>query len=137
MTIAVIGNGTTLQLDNAAGSLTSVGEVVSVTPLNLSVGTVDATHLSSTSGHREFISTLTDAGEASVTVNWLAGDATDILIRTAGTDRQVRTFKVTFVNTKYISIECFVTSYAPASVTPDGKMEMTFTVKFTGVPTYG
>ena len=137
MTIAIVGNGTTLQLDNAAGSLTSVGEVTNVKPYSGTAGTVEATHLSSTSGYREYIATLSDGGEAAVTVNYLPGDATDVLIRTAVTDRLVRTFKIVFPNTKYIQSECFVTSYDPAGVVADGKMEMTFNVKFTGVPTYG
>jgi len=137
MTIAIPGYGATAYLDNAGGTPTLVGEVVSFTPFAMSVGTADATHLSSTSGHREFISTLTDGGEASVTINFLPGDATDILVRTAMTDRLVRTLKFTFPNTKYVQSEVFVTGYEPADTTADGKMEMSFNVKATGVPTYG
>lgn len=137
MTIATIGYGATVQLDNAAGSLTSIGEVISATPFSASVGTQDATHLSSTSGYREFIATLSDMGEGSVTINFDPGSATDSLVRTAVTDRLVRTFKVTYPDTTYYSCECFVTSWEIGEVTPDGKMEATMGVKFTGVPTYG
>lgn len=137
MTSATVGYGATVQLDNAAGTLTSIGEVVNVTPMSASVGTVDATHLSSTSGYREFIAALTDGGEASVTVNYVPGGSTDALVQAALTDRLTRTFKVTFPNSKYVQSESIVTSYAPGSVTPDGKLEMTFSVKFTGVATFG
>jgi hypothetical protein len=135
--MAIVGYNTTLQLDNAAGTLTTLGEVVSITPINVSVGTVETTHLTSTSGYREYLSTLSDAGEASVTISWTPGNATDIILYTASTDRLVRTFKPTFPNSKFISVECFVTDYAPGAINADGKLEATFTVKFTGVPTYG
>lgn len=135
--MAIAGYGATAYLDNAAGTPTLCGEVVSFTPFGMSVATAESTHLSSTSGHREFISTLTDGGEASVTVNFTPGDATDVLVRTAMTDRLVRTLKFTFVNTKYVQSEVFVTAYEPAETVADGKLEMSFNVKATGVPTYG
>ncbi len=135
-TSAGVGNGATLLLDDAAGTPTAVGEVVSVSPIAVSGGTADATHLGS-GGWRDFISTIRDGGEASVTVNWIVGGTTDVLVRTAAGDGITRTFKVTAPNTKFIQSECIVTSYEPAEITADGKLELTFAVKFTGSPTYG
>lgn len=135
-TTAIVGSGATVLLDNAAGSPTSVGEVVSVTPIAVSGGTADATHLGS-GGWRDFIATIRDAGEGSLTINWIPGDATDQLLRTAVGDGLMRTLKVTAPNTKFIQCECFVTAYEPGEITPDGKLEGSINVKFTGSPTYG
>lgn len=136
MTIATTGYNATVQLDNAAGSLTTLGEVISVTPFGANVGTVEATHLTSTSGFREHIPTLSDMGEGAVTINFDPGSATDSLVRTAITDRLVRTFKVTYPDASTFACECFVTSWEIGEVTPDGKMEASLGVKFTGVATY-
>ena len=133
---AMIGYNATVQLDNAAGSLTTIGEVISVTPFGANVGTVETTHLTSTSGFREHIATLSDMGEGSVSINFDPASATDVLVRTAITDRLVRTFKVTYPDAASISCECFVTSWEIGEVTADGKMEASLGVKFTGVPTY-
>ena len=135
-TSAGVGNGATLFLDDASGTPTAVGEVLSVTPIAISGGTADATHLGS-GGWRDFIPTIRDAGEVSVTVNWIVGGATETLVRTAVADGLTRTFKVTAPNTKFIQTECIVTSFEPAEITPDGKLELTFTAKLTGSPTYG
>lgn len=135
-TSAGVGNGATLFLDDASGTPTAVGEVRSVTPIAISGGTADATHLGS-GGWRDFIPTIRDAGEVSVTVNWIVGGATETLVRTAVADGLTRTFKVTAPNTKFIQTECIVTSFEPAEITPDGKLEMTFAAKLTGSPTYG
>ena len=132
---ATTGLGTTAQLDNASGSLTSLGEIVSVSPFKASRGTADATHLGSTWG--EVIPLIAKGGALSVTVHFIPGDATDVLVRTAVGDGLQRTFKTTFLSTKYVQTECFVTDYEPATVTPEGKMEMTFIVQPTGAPTYG
>ena len=136
MTIATTGYSATVQLDNAGGSLTTIGEVITATPFGASVGTVDATHLSSPSGYREHISTLPDMGEGSVSINFDPGSATDVLVRTAIGDRLIRTFKVTYPDSSSVSCECYVTSWEIGELAPDGKMEATMGVKFTGVPTY-
>jgi predicted secreted protein len=131
-----IGYGATVYLDNAAGSLTLLGEPTSIEPYGYSVDTVDSTHLTSTSAHREYIAGLADVGEASVELNHDQQSATDILLRTAMSDRLVRTFRVVFPDAATFTCECFVTAYSPGTVTPGDKMTASFTVKFTGVPTY-
>lgn len=136
MTIAGVGYGTTVQLDNAAGTLTSIGEAVSVKPYGYSVDTVEATHLSSPSAHKEFIAALIDVGEGNVTVNHDQHSATDQLLRAAMLDRVVRTFKVTFPDGATFACECIVTGYEPAEIAAGDKMTCTFSVKFTGVPTF-
>lgn len=47
---------------------TTIGQVVSADGPNMSFGTVETTHMQSTS--REFIGTIADSGDAEFTVNW-------------------------------------------------------------------
>jgi predicted secreted protein len=131
-----IGYGATVYLDNGAGTLTLIGEPTSIEPYGYSVDTVDTTHLTSTSAHREYVAGLADVGEASVEVNHDQHSATDQLLRAAMLDRAVRTFKVVWADAANFSCECFVTGYNPGTITPEGKMSASFTVKFTGVPTF-
>lgn len=133
---AMTGYNATLQLDNAAGTLTSIGSVRSITPLSVSVGTVETTTLTSTSGFREHIATLSDLGEASVTILYDPLDASDVIIRAAVVDRVIRTFKLTYPDASYQQAEVIVTNWTPAQIAPDGLMELTFTCKGTGVPAY-
>jgi predicted secreted protein len=131
-----IGYGATVYLDNAAGTLTLLGEPTSIEPYGYAVDTVESTHMTSTSAHREYIAGLADVGEASVEFNHDQHSATDILIRAAMLDRAVRTFKVVWADAANFACECFVTAYSPGTITPDGKMSSSMTVKFTGVPTF-
>lgn len=133
---AMTGYNATLQLDNAAGTLTSIGSVRSITPLSVSVGTVETTTLTSTSGFREHIATLSDLGEASMTILYDPLDASDVIIRAAVVDRVIRTFKLTYPDASYQQAEVIVTNWTPAQIAPDGLMELTFTCKGTGVPAY-
>ena len=133
---AMTGYNTTVQLDNASGVLTTLGDVKSITALPLSVGTVETTTLTSTSGYREYIGTLSGLGECSLTVNFDPLNATDVLVRAAVTDRVARTLKITFPDSSYQQAEVIVTGWEIGDVTPDGLMEATMTVQGTGVPSY-
>jgi predicted secreted protein len=133
---AMTGYNATLQLDNAAGTPTTIGSVRMITPLSASVGTVETTTLTSTSGFREYIATLSDLGEASVTILYDPLDAADVIIRAAVVDRVIRTFKLTYPDASYQQAEVIVTAWTPAQIQPDGLMELTFTCKGTGVPAY-
>lgn len=135
--MALVGYNTTVQLDNASGTLTSVGEVNGVTPFGASVNTVDTTHLTSTSGYHEYLATSSEMGEGSLTINYDPNSATDQLVRTALGDRLVRTLKVTFPDSQYFQCECFVTGWEVGEISIDDKLTATMTVKFTGAPTWG
>lgn len=70
---ATIGLGTTFSRRTGAGpsyTWVEVGEAVSIQPPQPTRETSDVTHLKSPDGTREFIGTLRDGGEASVTFNY-------------------------------------------------------------------
>lgn len=136
MTIATTGYGTTCQIDNAAGALTSIGEVKRVKPFGISLDTVEASHLTSPNAFKEFVAALKDVGQATFTVNHDQKSATDVLLRTAIDDRGVRTFKVTFPDTETFQCECFVVNYEVGDISPDDVVTADVTLKFTGAPTF-
>jgi hypothetical protein len=63
----VIGKGTLLKVD-ISSTLTTIPQVVSVTPPSLEMGNVETTHLTSTA--RENKATIPDPGEVSFSLEW-------------------------------------------------------------------
>lgn len=137
MTTSVgIGSGATFWLDNAAGSLTQLSEVLSVALPNPQIEDVEATHMASTA--REFIAGLRDYGEGDVEMNYIPGSATDVLIRAAVVDGVTRSFKsvLKLADLSYWKIEgdCIVKGYV-RNAPIDDRLTATMTVRFTGSPT--
>ena len=130
-----IGLGTEFWLDNAAGSLTQLSEVLGVTPPNPQVADVEATHMASTA--REFIAGLIDYGEGSFEFNYIPGNATDVLIRAAIADGVARSFQIALPvadgSTWEISGDCIVKGWE-RNIPIDDRMTATLTVRFTGSP---
>jgi hypothetical protein len=94
-TRAIIGYGTTVFIGDSSspGVYTQIQEVIEVTPPNLQVDDVEATHFTSDNRTREYIAGLIEGGEASVNMNRIPGSATEILLmglQTAGTKVSVR-----------------------------------------------
>ena len=94
-TRAIIGYGTTVFVGDSSspGVYTQLQEVIEVTPPNLQVDDVEATHFTSDNRTREYIPGLIEGGEASVGMNRIPGSATEILLmglQTSGTRVAVR-----------------------------------------------
>lgn len=133
-----IGLGSQFWLANASAVLTQLDELLSVTPPNPQIADVEATHMGSTA--REFIAGLTDYGEGSFEFNFIPGGATDILIRAAIVDKQVRAFKIVLPiaggsTHQEITGNCIVKGWVPTDPI-DNRMTATATVRFTGAPSY-
>jgi len=89
-TRAIIGYGTTVDVGDGSspGVWTRLQEVTEVTPPNMEVDDVEATHFTSDNRTREYISGLIEGGEAAVGMNRIPGSATEILLmglQTSGT----------------------------------------------------
>src|SRR5215217_5974546 len=80
MTDAKIGYGTKYEIYSSS-AFVEIGEVFSVTPGEANSDRVDATHMQSPGRRREYIAGLIDTGEASFEINWVPGNATDVLLR--------------------------------------------------------
>lgn len=133
MTVADIGFNASFGIEGSTpGTYVEVAEVVGVTPPGVTREAVEATHLKSPDRYKEFIAGLKEAGEASLTLNFVPS-ATDALY-TAFDDPDGK-YQITFPNGVMLRFDGFFTAYNPPELTPGGKMEANATIKATGKPT--
>lgn len=137
-TLATIGWGSEFHLDNASGVLTELAEIISVPFPNPQISDVEATHMKSPNRRREYIAGLIEDGEGTVEMNYVAGSATDILIRAAVEDGVARSFKVVAPvsggTTWEITGECIVKGYERTNPIDD-RQTAVMTIRFTGSST--
>lgn len=109
-----------------------VAEVTSLTPPGWTRDTVDVTHLESPDMAKEFIGGLIEAGEATISINYVPS-ATDTLLAAFTAARGE--FRVLFPSgTVALDFKGIVTGYEMGDLVADDKMSATFTVKATGKP---
>lgn len=135
-TRAIIGYGTTVAVSDTSspGVWTSLAEVTEVSPPNLQVDDVEATHFISDNRTREYISGLIEGGEASVGMNRIPGSTTEILLmglQTSGTKIQVL---ITWPNSTTWMFLGHVKGYETSSPIDD-RMTATVTFKVDGSQT--
>ena len=122
-------NGTALQ---------EAADIKSVTPPSPSVETIDVTTHGSAGAIREFIAGLIDAGEGTITVNWMAGGSTDVLFSAALASRQLKAAKINVpasTGTRDFNFNCIVTGWEKSDVVTDDAMTGTLTIKVSGAIT--
>ena len=141
MTDAVIGHGAILKRGDGAGSeaFTAIAEVISISGPSFSRDVVDATHMGSTSGWREFIGGLKSAGEVSFEINYnpavashdSSGGLIDDIDQTAA-----RNFKLVFPNadTTEWAFSGWMTSF-DINIPLEDRMTASCTIALSGVPT--
>lgn len=133
-TAATSGFGATVEyLATDPTTYATIGELVAVTPPNQSRETIDATHHTSPDGYREFIPSLRDGGESTMTFNYTEAGA--VLLQTLfGAD--VETFRITLAGSSTIVFKAVVTSIEIDEVVVDDKMGMSMTLKVSGKPVF-
>lgn len=135
MTDAASGWGGEFHLSNGT-TLTELAEVVSFGLPNSVTETMDASHLKSPGRKREFISGMTDDGEISVVVNYIAGGPTDTLIRAQKASGATRDWMAVVPRKTgvvwEIEGEGIVTGWDRGEIVADGVMRGTITVKISG-----
>lgn len=111
-----------------------VAEVVSIQPPGQTRDTIDVTHLDSDDAVKEFIGSLTEGGEASITINFVPEEAETL--QTAFTaDGGAGEFRILFPKkTHAMTFAGIVTAYEPGEIVVDDKLTATFTVKCSGRP---
>jgi predicted secreted protein len=137
-TDARIGLGTEFWLeDTAGGTLTNLGEILSVPSPAITVDEVEATHMASPGGYREYIAGLKDGGSGDITMNYVPGSATDVIIRAALTDREARGYKIVIPDGATgweVTGDLVVLGYSK-DIPIDDRMVATVSVRFSGEPT--
>jgi hypothetical protein len=132
-TEARIGYGTVLEiaLASAPTEFTYIKETYSAAPPSDKDDSVDATHFQSPNRYREFISGLTDAGEASFEMNYVPGSDTDRFLTSIKGKRLIA--RLTFPNGVQIIFMATRDAYEK-DVPNDDKMTATLTLKVSGEP---
>lgn len=133
-----------LKWDPAGGTTyTAIGQVKDIGGPSISRGTIDVTDHDSTSGYREFLAGLPDAGELSFAIGW--DPASTVHDDAAGTGLigdflddhcTMTTWQLTLntcASTAIWTFAGFLTGFSP-SVPVEGELTADVTVKVSGVP---
>lgn len=135
-TKARIGFGVVLQREGAGGLWGDVGdEILSVSPPKISVDTDEATHMKSPEGFREFIKSLKDGGEVSVSIAYIAGDADVTSAIEQINSPDASNYRVNF-GVSACAFSGLAIGFEP-DVPMENKMVATLTYKVTGKPVFG
>lgn len=112
---------------------TTIAEVKSISGPNFQVGFADVTHMESPSAVREFLPTLIDPGEISLTCSFLPDNATHDAMRTDLLARTKRNFTMTMTDGGTATVWSFSGYYSQLQLnTPlDGPAEITIGIKLT------
>lgn len=134
--MSIIGYGTTVEVETAAGSgsFTALALVFSASPPSAEIDTVDTTHFGSADRRREFIPGLTDSGTVSIEMNYVPNSATDQFVEAWRLSFTTRAIRVTFPNGARSSFSGFVLTYQ-SSVPLDDKMTASLEIKVSGAVT--
>ena len=113
-------------------AFTLIGEVTSVKLSGRNRETIDVTHMLSTGGYREFISSLRDSGTCDFEFNCVPGNASLVLIDAARDNDDPVNFTITWPNAEVYGFAGFVVSGPDISAVVDDKMSGSVSIKITG-----
>jgi predicted secreted protein len=139
--IAVSARGTLLKIGDGAATeaFTSIAEVTNISGPSLSLDTIEVTSHDTSSGWREYIGGLLDAGEVSFDINFVPTNATHSF--TSGLikdlkNRTLRNFKLVFPDTSNTTwaFAALVTAF-DCSEAIDDVIKGSITLKLSGQPT--
>ena len=133
------GFGTLLKIGDGEVSeaFTAIAEVKSISGPNLSLETIDATHMTSPSGHREVLPSFKNAGEVSFDVNFLPGVGTQQSLFTDWQNRTLRNFQLQFPDESSTlwQFSAYVTSLS-ISAPLDDVLGASVTLTISGAPDF-
>jgi hypothetical protein len=136
-TEATIGYGSLIEISQDDGSTWQPGgEVNDITPPSNTVDLVEATHMQSPNGDKEFILGLNDPGECSFTLNFVPGSTADTMYLAVKAARLKVKVRITFPNDVTWTFTGLLTAYNATIPTAD-KMTATVTFKVSGSTVVG
>jgi predicted secreted protein len=103
---AITANTTTISID---GGTTDIADVTSISPIALSLATLDTSNLDS--AWRTFIGGIKDGGECTFEINYDPASTSHLTIE-AAIDGLERDIKVTFSDTKSMEFKAIITSFS-------------------------
>ena len=125
-----------LSTDATEANLQELAGVFELSPPNEQADDVEITHFKSAGRKREYITGLTETGEGTISMNFVAGSATDLLVQAAKAAGDTRAYRIVIPNAAgepawQIDGFCYVKGYE-RGIPVDDRMTATVTVKFTG-----
>lgn len=135
-TQARIGHGAQFKIGNGASPevFTAVAEVKAMSHGGITRSAVEATHMDSTDGYQEFVGGLKNGGELQLTVNYVPGSATTVLLM-AEINAAAGNKQVVFPGGEIFAFSGLCTAVPPNDIPLDGVMEGTVTYQVSGRPT--
>lgn len=131
---ASAGYGARFGIRGAGAIYVYVAEVNSITPPSWTRDTIEVTHIESDDKTKEYIGSMIDAGEATITVNFIPS-VTDVLLAAFISEKD--DFRILLPSgTLALDFTGIVTGYEIGDLVGDDKMTATFTVKATGRPAF-
>lgn len=137
-TAGTSGFGTLLKRGSGATveTFTTVAEVKNISGPALSMETIDATHMESPSGYREWLPSFKDGGEVTFDLNFLPATAAQTGLTTDFAARTKRNWQVVWPDTATTtwSFSGFVTGFTPSAAVGD-ILAASATIRVTGAVT--
>jgi len=121
-------------LVTAPSTYAQIGELLSATPPQKSRETIDATHMQSPGGYREFISSLRTGGESTLTFNFTPEGYQ--VLEGMFDDDDPATFRITLSDGSTIKFDGLVTEQPIDNIAIDDKVGMSATIQVTGPVTF-
>ena len=112
----------------------AVGELTTIGGVPVSQDAVDVTSHSSTSGYREFVAGLLDAGEVTFEGNHIAGDTGQQRILTHLVARDKRSMVINMPDGSEWQFDALAVGLTAAGAPSDGKLDFGGTYRISGVP---
>ena len=134
---AQIGWGSEFWLANATGTLIELDEVTEIPFAEETADDVEVTHFKSPGRRKEYKPGLIEPGDGTITLNYIPGSATDLLITEAKNSGNVRAF-LTVIPTAdgTWQVDGFLYVKSRGRAVPIGdRMTQTVSVRFTGAST--
>lgn len=118
-----------------------IGEVIRIQPPGVTAETIDVTALNTTDAFREFIKSLKDGGEVTVVMHMdpatVADAENQTLLKAEVEGTANSTARIEFSDGgPNVVFSGPATGWTPGELTADGKIELTFTMKVSGKPTW-
>lgn len=139
--IGEIGYGAKLKGGSTAAAITATVALAGISnlpPPAFSREKIDVTHTESPDGFKEYIPGMSDPGDVTLDLNWVAGNATDDYFLELQSEKAARLFEILFTQVtpnRTCTFRGFLTGYEPG-VPVDGKMTATVTLAVTGKPVW-
>jgi hypothetical protein len=134
MSDAIAAGGTTL---SRGAGLDLIAEISKIGGIEITLGTIDVTTLTSADDFREFIGGLFEAGEVPIEGNFIAGDTDgQVALMADQLAKTVQEFVITFPAeiTATWSFDALVTKFKVGDYAVGGKLDFSATLKISGKP---